>query len=250
MASSSRSALPPLTFDAGAGEAAARVGASAAQVVLETGVVCVERVLGEAALAALRAHCERIFKEFDALLRERRLDFRTQNTAFSFSSVASRDRGRLDVQLDAAGEAHVVADVWRHPVVRACCRQLGLREEPLFSGVVFSLPGASVPQAWHRDGDHLFPDRADLPPHAVTVFAPLSDIASPGLGATQFCPTTHRMSDDACNSAEHHVFAFNPMRAGSIVVFDYRTLHRGSTEHDCRGAAAARVHGVCQAVVS
>ena len=84
-----------------------------------------------------------------------------------------------------------------------------------------------MPQAWHRDGNHLFPDRADLPPHAVTVFVPLTDIASPGLGATQFCPTTHLMGDDACNSAEHHVFQFNPMRAGSCVIFDYRTLHRG-----------------------
>ena len=97
---------------------------------------------------------------------------------------------------------------------------------PLFSGIVFSLPG-SVPQAWHRDGNHLFPEHAELPPHAVTMFVPLLDISSPGLGATQFCPGTHLMTDAQCNSSEHHVFSFNPMKAGSLIMLDYRVLHRG-----------------------
>ena len=95
-------ALPPLTFDAGgaAGVSAAApalVGVSAARCLLETGVVAVERVLGDSALRTLRGHAERIFARFDRRLADRRLDFRTQNTAFSFASVASRDRGRLDV---------------------------------------------------------------------------------------------------------------------------------------------------------
>ena len=223
--------LPPLTFDAGIGEGAeyqGRVGMSAAHTLLDTGVVAVERILGGEALRVLRDHCRRVFTGFDARLTERRLDFRTQDTAFSFASVASRDRGRLDVNLNlnAAGESSIVEELRNHPVLRGFCRHLGLSPRPLLSGVVFSLPG-SVPQAWHRDGDHLFPDRPDLPPHAVTVFVPLADIASPGLVATQFCPGTHLLSDDACNAAEHHVFAYNPMRAGSCIMLDYRTLHRG-----------------------
>ena len=60
-------ALPPLTFDAGgaAGVSAAApalVGVSAARCLLETGVVGVEGVLGDAALRTLRGHAARILR--------------------------------------------------------------------------------------------------------------------------------------------------------------------------------------------
>jgi len=93
-------------------------------------------------------------------------------------------------------------------------------------GVVISHPGAG-PQETHRDSAFLFGGldmEIDLPPFAMTLLAPLLDVAL-GMGPTEFWPGSHRLRDEAAATAT------GPLRtalsAGSVVLIDSRTLHRG-----------------------
>ena len=107
---------------------------------------------------------------------------------------------------------------------------------------IVSLPGAGA-QSWHRDSPLLW-DEGDasapspvhaarggvhLPPFALNVFAPLRDVA-PADGPTEFVLGSHMWApvwaeDEAAEEGgTERVFA---LRAGSFVVADYRTVHRG-----------------------
>ncbi|EKX45508.1 hypothetical protein GUITHDRAFT_71319, partial [Guillardia theta CCMP2712] len=108
--------------------------------------------------------------------------------------------------------------------------------------MLYSLPGCSE-QAWHADGEHLFAskDHPLLPLHCLNVFVPLVDIVSRGVranGGTEFCLGSHRLTcgqeDIIWQSPQHkdtigHLEPPAPLdcSAGSIVLFDYRVLHRG-----------------------
>ena len=99
-------------------------------------------------------------------------------------------------------------------------------------------------QAWHADGPHeVFPATAaesaaaalggQLPPHALTVFFPLVDVTDEN-GPTEFALGSHRPGHeyDAADAADEAAAGAPPRapicaRAGSAVVFDYRTWHRG-----------------------
>ena len=80
-------------------------------------------------------------------------------------------------------------------------------------------------QAWHMDGEHLNEER-DLPCHVLTVFVPLVDLRAEN-GATEFSPGSHlnhAATDDECALGECII----ECAAGSAILFDYRTLHRGT----------------------
>ena len=186
------------------------------------GVLQLHHVQSQDKIKAFNTQAESILHTVTAALQAKQLDYTHQTTAFSFSDVASRDRGRLDVKYNTEQFTSLV----EHPLIQSIVRSvLGNDCALSMSGIVYSLPG-SVPQAWHRDGGHLTPSDCTAPAHALTVFCPLLDVSS-GLGSPQFIPGTHVMSDEDCNSADHRVAQFEPFLSTDCIIFDYRLLHRG-----------------------
>ena len=167
-----------------------------------------------------------------------------------YAEVVHRAKGRYDV-LDGINGEPLFADRAEllAPVVR---RVLGDDAHMLFNGLLMTI-SPSAEQLWHADGEHLFsgthPDTvadgraADgaapeaLPAHCINVFVPLVDLTLDN-GTTEFCLGTHNdtgiSSDivwqrqgwrDAIGHTAPPVAMTAP--AGSVVLFDYRVLHRG-----------------------
>mmetsp|Transcript_29168 Transcript_29168/g.49050 ORF Transcript_29168/g.49050 Transcript_29168/m.49050 type:complete len:258 (-) Transcript_29168:762-1535(-) len=97
--------------------------------------------------------------------------------------------------------------------------------------LVVSLPGCGD-QGWHSDGPHMSTS-AHLPCHVLNVFIPLVDIVDLN-GPTEFRPGSHYYTR---NLAQSMLLAkikktLKPVESpnlsqGSILLFDYRVLHRG-----------------------
>ena len=185
------------------------------------GCVQIHQVQESETVATFNTKATEILSKVTTALQAQSLDYTTQTTAFSFSDVASRDRGRLDVQYDTAQ----FTSLTDHPLILSIVNSiLGNDCMLTMSGIVYSLPG-SVAQAWHRDGPHLT-DNPTSPAHALTVFCPLVDVTAER-GSPQFIPGTHVVSDEECNSIDHRVAQFSPLTSTDCIVFDYRLLHRG-----------------------
>lgn len=93
-------------------------------------------------------------------------------------------------------------------------------------GVVISHPGAAA-QEIHRDSNFLFGGldmEIDLPPFALTMLVPLLDV-SLGMGPTEFWIGSHVQRDKEAVTV--HPSQRLPLTAGSLVLIDSRTLHRG-----------------------
>ena len=94
---------------------------------------------------------------------------------------------------------------------------------------IVSLSGAPA-QHWHRDNDRLFGDDTPsaMPPYALNVFVPLTDLSAE-LGPTEFALGSHTSIKRV--SADHGLPEFPsvsfPVASGSIIMADYRTVHRG-----------------------
>lgn len=93
-------------------------------------------------------------------------------------------------------------------------------------GVVISHPGAAS-QIAHRDSNFLFGGldmEIELPPFAMTMLVPLLDV-SLDMGPTEFWPGSHRLRDEASITADPP--SRTALSAGSVVLVDSRTFHRG-----------------------
>jgi Phytanoyl-CoA dioxygenase (PhyH) len=93
-------------------------------------------------------------------------------------------------------------------------------------GLVISHTGAG-PQETHRDSLFLFgglDNEIDLPPFAIAMLAPLVDVTL-DMGPTEFWPGSHRLRDQAAATAVPS--QRTELKAGTIVLVDARTLHRG-----------------------
>ena len=102
-------------------------------------------------------------------------------------------------------------------------------------------PPPPLPQ-WHVDGGHLSPARHQRA-HAVNVFVALSDIAL-NMGPTEMRPASQfltrkltKMMLLAKARKQLHAPITPTMRAGDAVIFDYRTLHRGTANSSERPRA-------------
>ena len=88
--------------------------------------------------------------------------------------------------------------------------------------VINSLPG-SRHQRWHQGWRYLFHETEHLPPYAIVVTVPLDDVTVE-MGGTQFCPRKKLRF-------YHGWRCDDPVQAattkGTVVMFDYKTLHRG-----------------------
>ena len=117
----------------------------------------------------------------------------------------------------------------------------------LYAGVVHAFPRENESmeypssQFWHRDGPSLFEDHDDRHRHHGThcfnVFVPLVDVDQEN-GTTEFVPGTHE--DKRYNKVVAHIllnqsekYAMDArtiradLKAGSLIFFDVRVLHRG-----------------------
>lgn len=118
-------------------------------------------------------------------------------------------------------------------------------------GLIYSFPG-SADQSFHGDGPHLY--NTQLPPHAINIFIPLTDI-TPELGPTEFIPKSHllshvsginKMLESSLNLPKGEVVS--PLiTCGDLLLYDYRTIHRGVrniTPATCRCGVFIKIRSV------
>lgn len=120
-----------------------------------------------------------------------------------------------------------VAPAWLSVVAEV----LGDDFQPMARGVMLSRAGAAE-QEWHTDGPSLCLDtESALPAHALNVFVPLVPVDSSN--GTALVPGSHLVvnpdDDDAtgCGAGSPAGATTPQLDAGDVLVFDYRTLHRG-----------------------
>lgn len=95
------------------------------------------------------------------------------------------------------------------------------------AGLLVSHPGAES-QRWHMDTPHLFTVGTHLPPHSLSVFVPLVDMVADTPeqrtnGPTEFHLGTHIKANLV--APQRHAIA--TCRAGDLVLYDIRIMHRG-----------------------
>lgn len=205
------------------------------------GICVFESVLSTALIDDCRRVFEKTSARVDAALASRGIGDggRYFGHEVNFNEVCQRGRERLDVRTgmhdDSLGDAllHGESAPWM-PFVR---RVLGEAAHECFRGVMDSRPG-SVAQEWHSDGHEW--DEAleggELPTEArrLTLFIPLVDLGNPRCGATQYFPGSHLVAvDHAANPA----WCMPTPNRGSIIAFDYRTVHRGGANTRLPGEA-------------
>ncbi len=159
-----------------------------------------------------------------------------------FVEVMQHAPGRYDMQWDAR---HAVFSdlrlstqaIWRNLVQIL----LGIEYYTLFRGVLMTLPHAAE-HPWHADGEHLFPgDGPALPAHCLNVMVPMVDLRADN-GPTEYCPGSHLLSrtltrtyqqdPDLPRRVGFHGRTVAPhLDRGSVVLFDYRIVHRGQPSH-------------------
>lgn len=158
------------------------------------------------------------------LARVARCGVDPRKESFSFAEIVHRSRLRYDVQLERrsmAPDAPWVAiseqsQAWAVPIIEAAC---GEPVECSVEGLITSLAGAPD-QAFHRDGPH----------RAFYAFVPLVDTAC---GPEFQCGTHLDLEDDERAPPAERVCP--PLRAGDVLLYDYRTLHRGVANPTSRG---------------
>eukprot|EP01032_Pedospumella_encystans_P007551 gene7551-9048_t len=96
----------------------------------------------------------------------------------------------------------------------------------VFDGVLISTPGADT-QHWHRDSG-----RHTLDISHYTVYIATTDV-TPEMGPTEFLPGTNRdfsfKFDDWANYFDYCASTERPLlSAGSVLIWEYRTIHRGT----------------------
>eukprot|EP01130_Rhizamoeba_saxonica_P019162 TRINITY_DN9829_c0_g1_i1.p1 TRINITY_DN9829_c0_g1~~TRINITY_DN9829_c0_g1_i1.p1 ORF type:complete len:412 (-),score=52.49 TRINITY_DN9829_c0_g1_i1:136-1371(-) len=89
--------------------------------------------------------------------------------------------------------------------------------------VIDSTPGSGN-QRWHQGWRYLFHPEERLPPYAIVVGVPLVNV-SKQMGPTQFCPRKKMRFYQGYRCAEKPFSV--PSSLGSVLIFDYKTLHRG-----------------------
>jgi hypothetical protein len=163
-------------------------------------------------------------------------------TSQGFAEIVHRAPGRFDMLHGAdrpvfTGPLFGERAVWM-PIVRAA---LGPKAQRLYRGILIAR-GQAAEQPWHADGEHLFPGSGrHLPPHCLNVFVPLVDVGAEN-GPTEFCPGSHRLSGGLAELYQQDTgllerigfsgpTAIPRLPVGSVLLFDYRLVHRGRQNH-------------------
>ena len=208
--------------------------AASARLFLHAGICVLESVLPAALIGNILVATQAVLQRIDEALEERGVSVEDD---FSFNEVVRRGVGRYDVRF-GAGMPLPADTALDHPLLRDAApwlpvvrRVLGLNAQEIFRGVVDNRPG-STHQDYHMDG--IPGERLE----ALTVFVPLVDIV-PRVGPTEFFPGSHDSFRGALYAnleATDHLG--QPQSAmplpprGSAILFDYRTIHRGTPFRD------------------
>ena len=177
------------------------------------------------------------------------------SSSFSYSEVSSRCLGRLDVRHKTSHTPFNSPTLVDNPALNTLITQLlGDDAELMYKGLIFSYPG-SPDQPFHMDGVPLFPSdsttgdsttgppSANLPPYALNIFIPLHPL-TPSHGLTQFFPASHLAPPTSplhtdIPRALRTLPTISPNIApGSALVYDYRTVHRGTANTTNSGPSA------------
>ena len=162
-------------------------------------------------------------------------------------TVRERNSGRLDVELPWRGPPFGSDGFAHNPFARAVLSVLlGASHRLHSTHAVVSLGGLEAEeQHWHRDNDLLFEGdqqgrgavgegqpggqgaAAAVPPYAINVFVPLLPQRDAARGPTQFALGSHRHSRDGLGASVAVANRTFAVGAGSLIIADYRTLHRG-----------------------
>ena len=129
-----------------------------------------------------------------------------------------------ELELSSWEALHAAVDTWARPVAQAALLLRGgsqkLSVETPSAGCVTSFPG-TPDQYLHRDGD-----AAGL----INVFIPLVDTTEAN-GPTELLPATHTPLRSGSLTAPNETgdigTCLPELKAGQILMFDYRCLHRG-----------------------
>jgi len=195
------------------------------------GFVVIENVIEKGRIDDIRAESLNAFDDVMAIIRDRSLHFGI-GIKNGFKEIVQRHRSRFEMpyRMDSPS----IDEMIEQSSVRSIVQQLfGEQEiEVINKSLVLSLPQAED-QAWHSDGPHLSLN-THLPCHVLNVFVPLVDVTKDD-GPTEFRPGSHYYTRDL---AKEFLLAklkkkLRPisgpcLQRGSILIFDYRVLHRGT----------------------
>ena len=121
----------------------------------------------------------------------------------------------------------------QHPFLHVFLESvLGEGYHMIHADMLTSFPGAED-QTWHVDGGHRPGATEHLPPEVLNIFVALDDVTLE-MGPTELRPGTHKLTRDMSRQMLGAMITRRlrpkirpPMRKGDMVIFDYRTLHRG-----------------------
>jgi hypothetical protein len=155
-------------------------------------------------------------------------------------SFRERNPGRIDFALPFASpfaEPQFTANELATPLLR---RLLGarMRLKSIHAVVALGAEGGgrgAATQHWHRDDGLLFSEAARepecsraLPPYAINAFWLLTNLTEQN-GPTEFTLGSHRWLSRYLPEEEREAVDWRfTARRGSLVLFDYRTVHRGT----------------------
>jgi len=170
------------------------------------------------------------------------------DNTFDFHECRQRPGHRVDNRYQILQPHSPILALLESSMIQSLIQTLfgsGVDYKVLYAGIVHSFPSLdnqSPPpaQLWHRDGPGLFStkDHYHHPTHCFNIFIPLVDVHS-GNGCTEFFPGSHcdTIFENYCKevvdlaekdpSAQHPFVARPQVKAGSVLAFDIRVMHRG-----------------------
>eukprot|EP00622_Pseudochattonella_farcimen_P007440 FR743421.1.p1 GENE.FR743421.1~~FR743421.1.p1 ORF type:complete len:132 (+),score=3.23 FR743421.1:403-798(+) len=90
---------------------------------------------------------------------------------------------------------------------------------------VINSPPSSGDQRWHQGWRYLFHPEERLPPYSMVVTVPLVDVAE-AMGPSEVCPGMKMRFHRGWTCQDRDSVAA-ATTAGTVLIFDYKTLHRG-----------------------
>ena len=207
----------------------------------QTGVCVFESVLPRTLIDDCRIAFKMTSARVDTALGERGIGSNGSYFGYEvrFNEVCQRGRERLDIRTGMHDGP--LGDTRLHgegaPWMAFVHHVLGAGAHECFRGIMDSRPG-SLAQEWHADGHEWDEALEGGPPsleaRRLTIFIPLVDLDDPSCGATQYYPGSHLVAVD---HASKPACSMPTPERGSIIAFDYRTVHRGGANTRPPGAA-------------
>ena len=165
---------------------------------------------------------------------------------FDFHECRQRPGHRVDNRYKILDPSSPILALLGSSTIHSLIQNLygsGMEYKVLYAGIVHSFPSLEnqpppPAQLWHRDGPSLFSSHDHHPTHCMNIFIPLVDVDSIN-GCTEFLPGSHcdAIFENHCSeviqlaekdpSAQHSLVARPQVKAGTIIAFDIRVMHRG-----------------------